>query len=268
MSHDFEVRPPTFFRSSFLLVSDKSVLDVILEESDFWRQFPEVGYHIPYFWFFSVSKFSSCHWKRECTAFGCTLWCQRYWKWSLLGRYVISLVVAVKRSVILENSNWAAPKKFLFPVAKVEEDRVGRSVQSFFFFTFKFRPRLCNYSVPTRRWTSVKIATTGRCWDKLVGPLWRGVVVTMSSVCSCGTLLNPPDLASDLPKLASERADCSLGGPSLAFPRCLTSQCLKSFLPASIELFNSLPASVSSCSSRSFFSPSIGTSQKTSFPLV
>ena len=46
----------------------------------------------------------------------------------------------------------------------------------------------------------------------------------------------PPDLASDIPKLASERADYSLRGPSLAFPRCLTSQRLKSFLPASIEL--------------------------------
>ena len=63
----------------------------------------------------------------------------------------------------------------------------------------------------------------------------------------------PPDLASDIPKLASERADYSLRGPSLAFPRCLTSQRLKSFLPASIELFNSLPASVSSSSSRSSF---------------
>ena len=63
----------------------------------------------------------------------------------------------------------------------------------------------------------------------------------------------PPDLASDIPKLASERTDYSLRGPSLAFPRCLTSQRLKSFLPASIELFNSLPASVSSSSSRSSF---------------
>ena len=63
----------------------------------------------------------------------------------------------------------------------------------------------------------------------------------------------PPDLASDIPKLASERADYSLRGPSLAFPRYLTSERLKSFLPASIELFNSLPASVSSSSSRISF---------------
>ena len=63
----------------------------------------------------------------------------------------------------------------------------------------------------------------------------------------------PPDLASGIPKLADERADYSLRDPSLAFPRCLTSQRLKSFLPASIELFNSLPAPVSSCSSRSSF---------------
>ena len=63
----------------------------------------------------------------------------------------------------------------------------------------------------------------------------------------------PPDLASDIPKLASERADYSLRGPSVAFPRFLTSQRFKSFLPASIELFNSLPASVSSRSSRSSF---------------
>ena len=63
----------------------------------------------------------------------------------------------------------------------------------------------------------------------------------------------PPDLASDIPKLASVHADYSLGGLSLAFPRCLTSQRLKSFSPASIELLNSLPVSVSSCSSRSSF---------------
>ena len=64
----------------------------------------------------------------------------------------------------------------------------------------------------------------------------------------------PPDLSSDLPKLASERADYSdPSAPSLAFPRCLMSKRLKSFLPASIELFQSLPASVSSCFSRSSF---------------
>ena len=63
----------------------------------------------------------------------------------------------------------------------------------------------------------------------------------------------PPDLESDLPKLASEHADYSLRGPSLAFPRSLLCQRLNSFLPASIELFNSFPASVSSCSSHSSF---------------
>ena len=63
----------------------------------------------------------------------------------------------------------------------------------------------------------------------------------------------PPDLESDLPKLASGHADYSLWGPSLAFPRSLMCQRLNSFLPASIELFNSFPASVSSCSSHSSF---------------
>ena len=79
----------------------------------------------------------------------------------------------------------------------------------------------------------------------------------------------PPDLASDIPKLASERADYSLRGPSLAFPRCLTSQTSESFLPASIELFNSLPASVSSCSSRSSFLFALDRHfSKDTFPLV
>ena len=48
----------------------------------------------------------------------------------------------------------AEPKIFLFPVTKVEEDRVSRSVQVFFFWTLTFLA-MAKYSVPTRRWTTV-----------------------------------------------------------------------------------------------------------------
>ena len=44
----------------------------------------------------------------------------------------------------------APPKNFLFSIAKVEEDRVGQN-----FVDLKIFAK-ANYSVPTRRWTTVQ----------------------------------------------------------------------------------------------------------------
>ena len=63
----------------------------------------------------------------------------------------------------------------------------------------------------------------------------------------------PSDLAQSIPKTAPTRAAYAFRNASIAFPRCKTEHRLKSFLPASIVLYNSLPASISSCSSRSLF---------------
>ena len=76
----------------------------------------------------------------------------------------------------------------------------------------------------------------------------------------------PPDLASDIPKLAFESADYSLRGPSLAFPRCLTPNISKAFYLLLLSylipfLLLFLPILLALL----FFLTSIGTSQKTSF---
>ena len=53
-----------------------------------------------------------------------------------------------------KNVQGRAKTNTLFPVAKVEEDRVGRSVQNFWDLKIL---ALANYSgLPTRRWTTVK----------------------------------------------------------------------------------------------------------------
>lgn len=64
----------------------------------------------------------------------------------------------------------------------------------------------------------------------------------------------PPQLVAHVPTTASSRSSHSFRNKfSLAFPFCRTSHRLNSFLPASISLFNSLPSTVSSCSSRPAF---------------
>ena len=64
----------------------------------------------------------------------------------------------------------------------------------------------------------------------------------------------PPKLCDKVPRTAAQRCDYSLrNSSSPAIPLCRTFHCQKSFLPASLAIFNSLPASVTSCSSKPAF---------------
>ena len=64
----------------------------------------------------------------------------------------------------------------------------------------------------------------------------------------------PPKLCDKVPRTAAQRCDYSLrNSSSPAIPLCRTFHRQNSFLPASLALFNSLPASVTSCSSKSAF---------------
>ena len=64
----------------------------------------------------------------------------------------------------------------------------------------------------------------------------------------------PPALRDQVPPLVSSRTPYPLrNSSSISLPLCQSSRHLNSFLPSSIALFNSLPLSVSSCSSRCSF---------------
>ncbi len=64
----------------------------------------------------------------------------------------------------------------------------------------------------------------------------------------------PPSLQAQVPQTASSRMSYSLRNKmSIAFPVCQSSRRLNGFLPSSIALFNSLPSSLSSSSTRSSF---------------
>ena len=64
----------------------------------------------------------------------------------------------------------------------------------------------------------------------------------------------PPNLVKHIPKPVSDRCNFALRNAcSIETPLCRTSHRSNSFLPASIALFNSLPLSVLSCTSRSMF---------------
>ena len=64
----------------------------------------------------------------------------------------------------------------------------------------------------------------------------------------------PPKLCDKVPRTAAQRCDYSLrNSSSPAIPLCRTFHRQNSFLPASLALFNSLPASVTSCSSKPAF---------------
>ena len=66
----------------------------------------------------------------------------------------------------------------------------------------------------------------------------------------------PPNLVKHIPKPVSDRCNFALRNAcSIETPLCRTSHRYRSssFLPASIALFNSLPLSVLSCTSRSMF---------------
>ena len=64
----------------------------------------------------------------------------------------------------------------------------------------------------------------------------------------------PPKLCDKVPRTAAQRCDYSLrNSSSPAIPLCRIFHRQNSFLPASLALFNSLPASVPSCSSKPAF---------------
>ena len=64
----------------------------------------------------------------------------------------------------------------------------------------------------------------------------------------------PPKLCDKVPRTAAQRCDHSLrNSSSPAIPLCRTFHRQNSFLPASLALFNSLPASATSCSSKPAF---------------
>ena len=64
----------------------------------------------------------------------------------------------------------------------------------------------------------------------------------------------PPSLRSQVPSPVSSRCSYSFRNPlTLSLPSCRTSRRLKSFLPSSVALFNSLPMSVVCCSSKRSF---------------
>ena len=64
----------------------------------------------------------------------------------------------------------------------------------------------------------------------------------------------PPKLRDKVPRTAAQRCDYSLrNSSSPAIPLCRTFHRQNSFLPAFLPLFNSLPASVTSCSSKPAF---------------
>ena len=81
----------------------------------------------------------------------------------------------------------------------------------------------------------------------------------------------PPSLQDQVPSSVSSRSHYYFRNPlSLSFPACRTSHRLKSFLPSTIALFNSLPSSVVSCSSKSGFTRALDrhfSSDKFSFGL-
>ena len=64
----------------------------------------------------------------------------------------------------------------------------------------------------------------------------------------------PPCLRSQVPSPVSSRCSYSFRNPlTLSLPSCRTSRRLKSFLPSSVALLNSLPISVVCCSSKRSF---------------
>ena len=64
----------------------------------------------------------------------------------------------------------------------------------------------------------------------------------------------PPSLRSQVPSPVSSCCSYSFRNPlTLSLPSCRTSRRLKSFLPSSVALFNSLPISVVCCSSKRSF---------------
>ena len=90
------------------------------------------------------------------------------------------------------------------------------------------------------------LATTG--WPTLA---WRRRHQKLSLLWDLLHGGGPPFLCSQVPSPVSSRCSYSFRNPlTLSLPSCRTSRRLKSFLPSSVALFNSLPISVVCCSSK------------------
>ena len=67
----------------------------------------------------------------------------------------------------------------------------------------------------------------------------------------------PPNLRDQVSPASTRTQYCLRNPLSLAAPHCRTVHRLKSFLPSTVTLFNSLPSSAVSCSSKSSFTHAI-----------
>ena len=88
-------------------------------------------------------------------------------------------------------------------------------------------------------------------WPTLAWRRWRQKLSVLWDLLQ---QRGPPKLCDKVPRTAAQRCDYSLrNSSSPAIPLCRTFHRQNSFLPASLALFNSLPASVTSCSSKPAF---------------
>ena len=97
---------------------------------------------------------------------------------------------------------------------------------------------------------------TGRCRKKIDWPTsaWRRRRYKLMLLWDLLHGRGPPNLVKHIPKPVSDRCNFALRNAcSIETALCRTSHRSSSFLPASIALFNSLPLSVLSCTSRSMF---------------
>ena len=110
-------------------------------------------------------------------------------------------------------------------------------------------------------WSSVAtIIQTSVFWRLSAGLHWPGVAVALNCYC-CGICF----MAAVLPYSMSRFLQLSLlvlpyplrNSLSISLPTCHSSRYSKSFLVSAISLYNSLPQSVSSCSSKHSFAQAL-----------
>ena len=109
----------------------------------------------------------------------------------------------------------------------------------------------CAYCYCSRRDVSNTETLRRIGWPTLA---WRRRRQKLSVLWDLLQQRGPPKLCDKVPRTAAQRCDYSLrNSSSPAIPLCRTFHRQNSFLPASLVLFNSLPASVTSCSSKPAF---------------
>ena len=92
--------------------------------------------------------------------------------------------------------------------------------------------------------STVVECSTSMCWTPSAGQLWPGVT-QMSLLWDLLRGGGPPSLRHQVPSPVSSRCSYSFLNPlTPSLPSCRTARRLKSFLPSSVALFNSLPISV------------------------